>query len=543
MRIPSYSDGVGMRIPTYSFSPSIVNLFGKLFASAKTGILIASMWGVMRIQYRHIVLTISCLTAIIGLFLNPMAYSSFAADAASESEFSASADEIRLFEMINAARKDPLGVAESLGMDREKILKDFPELEEILINGLPELAFDDRLYQSATGHCREMLDKGYYAYESIDGRTVDDRMKDAGYVPAVSGESLGLLYFNNFVNSKKAVYQLFKNIYKDELDPEWTGQRNILNQEVKDIGVSVIAGRYDLNGLPGNVYITTCDFGSEIRQEELELTAMINQARTKPGMVLEYYGIDVTKAIGDFPDLEDILLNGVPPVSVNSQLYNAAEGHVQDMLTNGYNSPKSLDGRTPEMRIRDEGYEPIWSEETRALLSTCYVELSPQDAVRHIFKRMLIKALGTQATPDQAMFSQNARETGIGIASGESAELGNICGDHVYLAVADYAAPENPVSPEVIGIIFNDENKNGIFDPGEGIPLAPVEVKEVGSTNIRKITTNPAGGFSVSLPSGRYRVSAKSANNKQVNKWITVDSVNTWLAVDLGLGADQTKNQ
>ena len=74
-----------------------------------------------------------------------------------------SADETVLLQMINEARKAPLTTATSLGMDPDKILMDFPELEEMLTNGIPPLTFDPNLYNAAFQHNMDMIENDYYS--------------------------------------------------------------------------------------------------------------------------------------------------------------------------------------------------------------------------------------------------------------------------------------------------------------------------------------------------------------------------------------------
>ncbi len=467
---------------------------------------------------------------VAEVFILAAFYPAHAADA----ESIASADELRMVELINAARKDPLGTAESIGMNPKKILKDFPELKDILVNGLPGLNFNERLYLSAAAHTRDMFDNSYYAYESMDGRTAEDRMSDAGYVPLDSGESLGLLYFNNFIDSEKAVYQLFSNMYRDELNPDWTGQRNILNPDMKDIGVCVGSGMFNFNGFSGNVYISTCDFGSEIQAYELELMALINQARSKPRAVVKYYGLNAAKIIKDFPGLEDVFVNGLPPVSINSNLYKASKNHALDMLAHQYYSSESKDGRTPEDRIRDAGYEADWSGESRMLISTCDTEMPPGEAVNPIFRRMLLRSFWTQSKPDQTMFSAEAADAGVSIVTGESSELGDACGNFVNMTVVDYAAPASAAGPNLMGVVYSDENENGLFDPGEGLPGVRMEIKEAGSAVVRNILTNLTGGFSEGVSRGKYRVTVHAGEDERLKKWVTVDqSANVWLGFNV----------
>ena len=180
--------------------------------------------------------------------------------AEANSDGSPSAEEKCLLDLINKARKDPLKVAASMGLDTKKILRDLPELEKILTQGLPALGFDRKLYEAAQAHAEEMLAKNYYSSDSPDGRSYDDRIRETGYLPSSTGESLGFLAFNNFIEPGDAVQVIFEKMYKDELDPNRTVPRNILNPSLKEVGVSVAAGVFVSSGVPWNAYIAVVDF-------------------------------------------------------------------------------------------------------------------------------------------------------------------------------------------------------------------------------------------------------------------------------------------
>ena len=484
----------------------------------------------------------------LGIFMPQQAFADEAGDeSASEAVVEAVAepimdtDEAVLFELINSARRDPLGTAESLGMDRNEILNDFPEYEDILINGMPELKFDNRLYQASGEHTSDMLANNYYAYESLDGRTPAQRMNDAGYVATVSGESLGFIFFNNFIDSEKAAKQIFANMYKDELDPEWSGQRNILNPDIVDMGVSIKGGVYQFNSrFSGNVYMSTCDFATEVENYELELLQLINQARANSRAVAQYYGIDTEAALNAMPELESLFSSkeGLPPLAFNAHLYSAAQDHILDMFENGYYARNSLDGRTPGIRFRENGYEPVWAGESIGRLSTCYTQKSPAEAVARIFEQMVLNAFRLQGWRDQNMFSEDAMETGIRVIAGESEALSGICGDNIHLSVVDYGAPRFYAGPAVTGMVYCDLNENSLFDVGEGIPGVVVTIKKVAieksdtAVAVSDIAANPAGGFSTDLSPGRYRISISTdlINDTQA-QWITIgeDDANKWV--------------
>ena len=122
--------------------------------------------------------------------------------------------EVAFLGMINEARENPLATASFLGMDPDQILLDFPELEEILTKGLPPLTFHKNLYEAAKNHTADMFKKGYYAYNSLDGRTYEDRIMATGYVPVAAGESLGLSGFSNFIDPGASARTIFESMFE-----------------------------------------------------------------------------------------------------------------------------------------------------------------------------------------------------------------------------------------------------------------------------------------------------------------------------------------
>ncbi|MEZ4526874.1 MAG: hypothetical protein R2941_13225 [Desulfobacterales bacterium] len=65
--------------------------------------------------------------------------------------------ELLLLELINEARRAPLDMAASLGMDTEKILADLPDLYDILTKGMKPVVFDERIYKAAYSHAVDMI--------------------------------------------------------------------------------------------------------------------------------------------------------------------------------------------------------------------------------------------------------------------------------------------------------------------------------------------------------------------------------------------------
>jgi uncharacterized protein YkwD len=328
-------------------------------------------------------------------------------------------------------------------MDPEKILKDLPEVEKILREGLPPVTFNGNLSDAARSHTKDMFAHGYYSHDSPDGRGYDARIRNSGYPAATTGESLGMLVFTNFIDPGDAVRILFEYMFWDELDPLRTDKRNILDPRLKEAGVSVDTGVLSLGGAPWNVYLATCDFGAVISGPEAGLLQLINQARKSPLTVAASLGMDPQQILADFPEWHDLLTQGLSPLTSSSGLYIAARAHAEDMLANGYYSHNSLDGRTYEDRIRKAGYDLLAAGEYMGLqcLGTGLTD-ETNDRIDSIARRMFEILFTRELRPDSAeprnILNAGLKEVGISLITGASRKLGGICGDYVLLMVADF---------------------------------------------------------------------------------------------------------
>jgi hypothetical protein len=192
--------------------------------------------------------------------------------------------ELELLLLINQARTNPLGVAAFLGMDPEKVLADLPELGDILTGGLPPLGLNENLVQAARAHTADMLDNNFYSHDSLDGRSPYDRILQSGYEPATSGESLGLLAFGNFMDQEKAMRVIFANMFEDELNPARTEKRNILDPDLREVGLCLGMGALKVGRSFTNAYVLTCDFGARANQAEPYLTGVVYQDLDQDGL-------------------------------------------------------------------------------------------------------------------------------------------------------------------------------------------------------------------------------------------------------------------
>jgi uncharacterized protein YkwD len=343
-----------------------------------------------------------------------------------------------LLSLINQARQNPLAVAASMGMDPEKIVKDLPELEKILREGLPAVAFNGDLFSAARAHTQDMFANGYYSHVSPDGRSYDARIRNSGYPAFVTGESLGMLCFANFIDPGDAVRLIFKYMFSDELNPSRTEKRNILDPRLKEAGVSIDTGVLRLGGALWNVYLATCDFGAVISGPEAELLQRINQARANPLAVAESLGIDAAAFLEGRPELRAAFEQGLSPLTMNGFLLYTSGAHVRDMLENNYYGKISSDGRTYKERIEASGYQFAAAGESLGI--TWFTDaIDPTVAVGRIFESMLRDELAPSNAGELTILDPLMKEAGIALGNGVLRSGKDEW--QVYLAICDVAVP------------------------------------------------------------------------------------------------------
>jgi len=450
-----------------------------------------------------------------------------------------------LLDYINQARENPLAMAEAVGLNRDEVLTSFPDQQGILKNGLPPLAFDARLHHTAASHADDMLANNYYDYTSLDGRTYAGRIADAGYLAKKADESLGVLFFKNYIPADIAVFQLFANIYRDALHPDRDAPGSILDPDFREIGTRVQAGAFQFNDFSGNVYLAVCDFAAPYKMAlyERQLLQLINQARDDAQAVADFYGRDLDAFLDVYPEYEYSLKDGLSPLAFNDRLYAAAVEHAKHMLTNEYIDAVSPDNTTPEIRVKESGYEPVWIAESRYRLPTYDEKVPPAETIDKLFAKVFALAVRPRGNDQyRNLFSENPAEAGVRILSGKSPVLGGIVGSYVQLAVMEYGTEATAKTPSLIGVVYLDKNNNRLYDPGEGISNAKVAVenKYDGSpAEASPLNTDGAGGFSLAADPGTYRVAiALEGQSAPLMRTVALEPKNQWLAVRVGPESD-----
>lgn len=244
----------------------------------------------------------------------------------------------------------------------------------------------------------------------------------------------------------------------------------------------------------------------------------INRARLLPAAEAQRYGIALDEGVPG-----RINATPKPALAMNPTLRLTAADHSADMLDRNYFAHDTPDGKSPFDRMTDNGYLYVAAGENLAWIGSTG-SLDPVASVekqhRDLFVDTDIAGRGHRVT----MLNADFREVGISIQSGSfTRQSDNVVFSNSIMNTQDYGTP--PSAPVfVLGVVYDDANKNNQFDHGEGIANTAVSLDNVVKT------TNQAGGYSFRVSeAGTYTLRFSLGPSQS----ITIDESDANLKVDL----------
>jgi uncharacterized protein YkwD len=275
-----------------------------------------------------------------------------------------------------------------------------------------------------------------------------------------------------------------------------------------------------LVALPSAMAQTQYSIGNPTPEQQYMLE-LINRARANGGMEAARLGLSgLQEGPPSISGQPWTIANSVQPLSWNPLLFNCAQG--QSKLLNDNDqfflpvSPHTFGGKDPYQRIAAAGYSmatyngpttasgfapgPENVAESISFGSGPYsganLAAALMDEHNGLFTDQMVSGRGHRNTTMLAFW----REIGIGVTSGSDANSGTTY-DSLY-TVQNFGT-QNGSSPFITGVVYQDTNGNGFYDPGEGIGGIRVDVT---GSNFFAITS-PSGGYSVPVPgNGGYPV-------------------------------------
>lgn len=375
--------------------------------------------------------------------------------------------------LINTIRQDPLSYAESLGFNRGDLLNNFPWMADELRHGF--------------GGCRINVDlNNRAAYLTTTSKTVAQIQNEVGvqYDYALFQEASGVVSFYNYMSVKNAYRVVLENLLRQELDPVNYGQRYLLNSRFNSVGAAAKGEKIsDPNGNP-YAYIVSICFASAALKSDVQMVNLINQIRQEPRDVLADLGISLgTIAQKNINAFLGIQYTKYTPFMDSTILHDLGQSDTKASRTNGW----------VEQFSTIPAYNGLDVSQSKAV--TPHETLSSESVVNTVFSSMLDNELIVWPV-EGVIFSTKAQYAGVGMGfvSGQGAFI-----SYTTVNAGVEAVPIDTEEVGIYGLIYADEDKNGLYSPGEGKNRAPVWVYNNQGILIRRVFTDNAGHFALKL--------------------------------------------
>ncbi len=370
-----------------------------------------------------------------------------------------------VFDLINEYRAAPFDKAVALGYDPAALyaLGITPE------TALPPYVPDDELCLSASQNNDHTLNPDLPGASVLAKRT---RMKETGSV----------LTFSNFIPIETAGTIFVQNLFKDELD---SGQFEfILSDTMTHAGTSVVTGV--VNG--SNAWLFNLAVGTGITVRDMQVLHLINQVRDDAALIEQYVPSDLVTLFQFNWQLYYLLKFDFHPLFMDEFLYWTA-------------------GESAAGIEHDEGIYPgDYFQNT--IVTGSWEDMASADPVTDLFSALLSKEFSTWPF-SASVFSNRYRLAGTALLfqDGESFDTG---------VLSFSAGSDLPAEPDsgftapasVYGLLFQDQDGNGIYSPGEEMAEHPVMVYDETLIPAARAVTDNSGYFTLTLESERYWIFA-----------------------------------
>jgi uncharacterized protein YkwD len=94
----------------------------------------------------------------------------------------------------------------------------------------PPLTWNEKLFDAATGHAKDMAKRNYFSHDSKDGRSMEDRIVSAGFTfKGYKSFAIG----ENIAQGQQGIAEVMDGWFKSE------GHcKNLMNRDFKEVGVA-----------------------------------------------------------------------------------------------------------------------------------------------------------------------------------------------------------------------------------------------------------------------------------------------------------------
>jgi uncharacterized protein YkwD len=227
---------------------------------------------------------------------------------------------------------------------------------------------------------------------------------------------------------------------------------------------------------------------------------------------LDYYNVDLNQvkaAIAASPARQ--------PLAWNPKLAAAAQAHSDDMARNRFQSHTGSDGSSVEQRLDKAGY----TDRIQASENAFAYASSVDNAMEAFLLDWGVADNGHRRNILQPDIndSDSSAEVGIGVA--RSSNLGSS-----QLIMTQNFGRQRGAKAQIVGVVFDDRDRDGRYSIGEGKGDVTVEIQNVATGASTRLATWDAGGYQTPVDPGTYRVSARQGDQSLGSRQVTVGKAN-----------------
>ncbi len=225
----------------------------------------------------------------------------------------------------------------------------------------------------------------------------------------------------------------------------------------------------------------------------------INDFRAKPLEMAKILGLSEEEIYFLWQIDFSLLYQGENPLILNEALCQAAKATLEDMFEKLYFAHVSPEGLTPRDRVMQCGYQPIMVAESLAFIAFENY-LSPEEAANIVLDWLFRNALLRKDREGAPFLFPVYQDLGLALAAGQIDFEGKQY--NFYLFCFLFGVPEGYTGPYIFGRLYDDQNGDNFFTPGEG--LAQVTLSFQGFSGEQTIVTHtfPDGSFFIPSSEG-----------------------------------------
>ncbi|MFV3128314.1 CAP domain-containing protein [Niveispirillum sp. KHB5.9] len=252
---------------------------------------------------------------------------------------------------------------------------------------------------------------------------------------------------------------------------------------------------------------------AEFDAYELYMLTLVNRARVDPAAAAAAFGIDLNQGLNP----GTISATPKQPLAPNDILAAAAEGHSNWMLATDTFSHTGNGGSDPGQRMDAAGYDFIrpytWGENIAWSGTTGTIRTSQLAGYIEQQHRGLFLSPGHRVN----ILGDSYREIGI------SQQIGEFSGYNASMITQNFAATGQ--ARFATGVVFNDLNGDGFYNPGEGVGGVSITVNGNAAGQ-----TTAAGGYAIPMTNGTWTMGFSGAGlNGAYYQTVTMSGLNVGL--------------